>query len=57
MAKGEQSMITADKLRDGVMTLTTLSNAELFSLYRAQPLGAEFKNMCAMEIEARYPFN
>jgi hypothetical protein len=50
-------MITADKLRDGVMTLTTLSNAELFSLYRAQPLGAELKDMCAMEIEVRYPFN
>ena len=50
-------MITAERIKDGIMTLTTLSNAELFSLYRAQPLGAELKNLCAMEIEARYPFN
>lgn len=48
-------MITAERIKDGTMTLKTIPTARLLIEYRAS--SGELKNMMAMEIEERHGGN
>lgn len=46
-------MLTAEKLKDGVMSLKHMSTKEILSEYRGKPFG-ELKDMLGSELEVRY---